>query len=159
MGRQHTFMDQAFGRHDYDPDDEGDFVPGLVFVIMSFTGAASEETYTVIKEECTKLQLRAQRADEVGGSAFVLKDITGLIEDAEFIVCDLSEERPNVYYELGYAHGVGNHSDDILLIARESTRLHFDIAPLRVRYYSSIEQLRKILSEQLHHMIRVTRKT
>ena len=120
-------MDRAFGRGNYDPDDEGDFVRGLVFVIMSFT-EAGKEAYSVIKEECTKLGLRARRADEEDGSAFVLGDITQLIEDAEFIVCDLSEERPNVYYELGYAHGVGNESDDILLIARESTRLHFDIA-------------------------------
>jgi hypothetical protein len=150
-------MDRAFGRLDYDPGDEGEFVEGLVFVIMSFTGSASSDTYSVIKDECSKLGLRSRRVDEEGGSAFVISDITRLIEDAEFIVCDLSEERPNVYYELGYAHGVGNESDDILLVAREGTRLHFDIAPLRVQYYKSIEQLREILGDQLRRMMRVTR--
>jgi hypothetical protein len=138
MGRKHTFMDRAFGRSDYDPEDPGEFVRGLVFVIMSFTGSASSETYSVVKDECSRLGLQARRADEEGGSAFVIGDVTRLIEDAEFIICDLSEERPNVYYELGYAHGVGNESDDILLVAREGTRLHFDIAPLRVQYYASL---------------------
>jgi hypothetical protein len=155
--RKHTFMDQAFRRPDYDPDDPGEFIHGLVFVIMSFTWSSSNETYSVIKDECAKIGLRAKRVDEEGGSAFVISDITRLIEDAEFIVCDLSEERPNVYYELGYAHGVGNESDDILLVAREGTQLHFDIAPLRVQYYSSLEQLRRILSDQLQRMIQVTR--
>ena len=155
--RKHTFMDRAFGRSDYDPDDQGDFIQGLVFVIMSFTGSSSNETYTVIKNECAKLGLRARRVDEKGGSTFVIGDITRLIEDAEFIICDLSEERPNVYYELGYAHGVGNESDDVLLVARKGTRLHFDIAPLRVQYYASLEQLREILNAQLRRMIKVTR--
>ena len=42
---------------------------------------------------------------DLGGS---LDDISELILKAEFIVCDLTLERPNVYYELGYAHGAGN---------------------------------------------------
>ena len=50
MGRKHTFMDRAFGRSDYDPGDDGEFVEGLVFVIMSFTGSASSDTYSVITE-------------------------------------------------------------------------------------------------------------
>ena len=60
---------------------------------------------------------------------------------AEFLVFDLSYEKPNVYYELGYAHGIGNHAGNTLLIAREGTRIHFDIAPLRVQFYRSIDHL------------------
>jgi hypothetical protein len=157
LGRKHTFMDRAFGRPDYDSDDPGEFIHGLVLAIMPFTASSSNEIYFVIKDECAKIGLQARRADEESGSAFVIGDITRLIEDAEFIVCDLSEERPNVYYELGYAHGVGNESDEILLVAREGTRLHFDISPLRVQYYSDLEQLRRILKDQLQHMIQVTR--
>jgi len=81
-----------------------------------------------------------------------------LIEQAEFIICDLTHERPNVYYELGYAHGVGNKSRNILLIANRETRLHFDIAPLRVRHYRSIEELRALLARNLVEMIKITRR-
>ena len=70
--------------------------------------------------------MNAVRVDENVGSGLVVGEITKLIEDAEFIICDLSLERPNVYYELGYAHGVGNEANDILLIAKEGTNLHFD---------------------------------
>lgn len=62
-----------------------------------------------------------------------------------------------MYYELGYAHGVGNEDYDILLVAKEGTKLHFDIAPLAVHFYSSTEHLRRIINEQLKDMIKFTR--
>lgn len=158
MTRKSTFTDQAFRRPNYNPDDNGEFKRGLVFVIMPFSGEDMDDSYSVIKEECTKLSLCATRADESTGSGIVLGEITELIEQAEFLVCDLSRERPNVYYELGYAHGVGNEALDILLIAKEGTALHFDIAPLRVQYYSSTEHLRKIVAKQLAQMIEKTRR-
>src|SRR5947209_6924232 len=123
MGRRHTFMDEAFRRPDYNPDDEGDFTPGLVFVIMPFSPDMNE-TYEAIRDECPKLGLHARRADDRVGSGIVLREITELIEEAEFLIIDLTHERPNVYYELGYAHGVGNESIEILLIARGGTSLH-----------------------------------
>lgn len=158
MGRDHTFMDREFGRPDYDPDDQGEFDRGLVFVIMPFRGQEMADAYAAIKDECKKLKLRPTRVDENTGSGLVIREITDLIERSEFIICDLTNERPNVYYELGYAHGVGNEAEDILLIAREGTVLHFDIAPFRVQYYSSSEHLRAIVSSSLKNMIRITRK-
>jgi hypothetical protein len=99
-----------------------------------------------------------RRVDETAGSGLVIREITDLIERAEFIICDLTRERPNVYYELGYAHGAGNEAMDILLIAEEGTTLHFDIAPLRVHFYSSTEHLRSVVSAGLKAMIKATRK-
>ena len=116
------------------------------------------DAYVAIKDECKKLKLRTKRVDENSGSGLIIREITDLIERCEFIVCDLTNERPNVYYELGYAHGVGNEAMDILLIAKEGTIIHFDIAPLRVHYYSSSEHLRMLISSNLKAMIKATRK-
>lgn len=157
MSREHTFMDSQFHREDYDAEDEGTYIPDLVFVIMSFRDDMTA-TYAAIKDECAELGLNAQRADEKVGSGIVIAEITTLIEDAEFIICDLTHERPNVYYELGYAHGVGNEGEEILLIAREGTTLHFDIAPLRVHYYASVDDLRAILQANLPEMVRLSRE-
>jgi len=157
MGRKHTFMDEAFRGRDYDPEDEGKFSRGVVFVIMAFS-PDMDSAYSAIREACTALGLRARRVDDGPGSGIILREITEGIEDAEFIVCDLTHERPNVYYELGYAHGVGNESREILLIARAGATLHFDIAPLRVRYYESTEHLREIAQHNLGEMIRLTRR-
>jgi hypothetical protein len=158
MTRKHTFMDREFRRPDYDPSDAGTFEKGLVFVIMPFSGTDMDETYGAVKDECRKLRLRSRRVDENAGGGIVIAEITELIERAEFIVCDLTSERPNVYYELGYAHGAGNEAMDILLIAKEGTLLHFDIAPFRVHFYSSTEHLRSIVSVNLKAMIKATRR-
>ncbi len=130
----------------------------LVFVIMSFRGEGMDEVLAAIREECSVLGLQAKRADESVGSDFVIKEISELIEQAEFIVCDLSHGRPNVYYELGYAHGVGNEASNILLIAGDKTTLHFDIGPLRVHTYNSTDELRSILARNLKGMLQSSRK-
>jgi hypothetical protein len=153
-----SFMNREFGLRKRDPDNPDEFEPNLVFVIMSFKGDDTQETYTAIKDECLKLSLKPTRVDENIGSGFIIKEIITLIEKAEFIICDLTYERPNVYYELGYAHGVGNQPLNILLVAKEGAILHFDIAPLRVQYYRSTEHLRSIIASNLQRMIELTRK-
>jgi hypothetical protein len=158
MGRKSTFYDQQFQEDDWNPDDPGDFERGLVFVAMSFAGQEMDDIYSAIKDECKKLKLKPIRVDEGVGSGFIIQEIKNLIERAEFIIFDLTKERPNVYYELGYAHGVGNEAQDILLLANKDTNLHFDISSLRVQFYRSTEDLRKIVNSNLKEMIRVTRK-
>ncbi len=133
---------------------------GLVFVIMPFQADPEmSASYDAVKRACSKLHLRAKRADEVVGSGRVIDDIVQLILESEFIVCDLTLERPNVYYELGYAHGVGNRPLDIMLIAKQGTALHFDIAPLRVRYYRDPQHLEMLAESDLSAMITETRGT
>ena len=145
------FLEQVFGTKR--PDVE----KGLVFVIMSFQGEGMSNVYSVIQKQCQLLGLNAKRADEITGSDFVMKEIDISIRKAEYIICDLTHGRPNVYYELGYAHGVGNTPMNTLLIARKRTRLHFDVAPLRVHPYNTMENLCDILTANLTVMIRETR--
>jgi hypothetical protein len=149
-----SFFESEFGARKKGPEN---FISNLVFVIMSLRGEEIQETYSSIKDECNRIGLDAIRIDENTGSGFIIKEIVTFIEKAEFIICDLTNERPNVYYELGYAHGVGNQPLNILLIAKEGTTLHFDIAPLRVQYYRSTEHLRSIVAKNLKEMIRLTR--
>lgn len=127
-------------------------VPNSVFVIMSFE-EAMDQVNIAIKEECKKLQLEAKRADDYKGSHVVMEKIAEEIEKAELIICDLTYARPNVYYELGYAHGVGNGGDRILLIANKETEVHFDIKILNNEKYSTTEDLRGKLRKTLPVML------
>lgn len=158
MSKENTFLDSQFNRPDYELNHRGDYEHNLVFIIMPFSGNNMQDIYFVIKDECRKLGLNAIRIDEHIGSGFIIREILDYIERAEFLICDLTYERPSVYYELGYAHGVGNEALDILLIAREGTNVHFDIAALRINYYNSSEHLRSIISHNLNQMIQKTRK-
>jgi hypothetical protein len=111
-----------------------------------------DDIYRVIKGECQKLGLDATRVDENVGAGLVMKEVTELIEKAAFIICDLTHGRPNVYFELGYALGVGNNETNVLLIAREKTRPHFDVGLLRVHLYASTKKLRAVLARNLKGM-------
>jgi hypothetical protein len=37
MGRKHTFMDREFGRDDYDPNDQGEFILEYSFTVQQNT--------------------------------------------------------------------------------------------------------------------------
>jgi len=157
MGRDHSYMDEAFRSRRFDPTDRGTYVRDLVFVIMAFSDDM-DRAYESIRDECRKMGLTAKRADDGVGSGIILREITDSIEKAELLICDLTHQRPNVYYELGYAHGVGNESSDILLIAREGTVLHFDIAPLRVQFYRDEQHLRTLVARNIPGMLQRSRQ-
>jgi hypothetical protein len=158
MGRKHSFISSEFRGDDYDSSDDGEFIPDLVGVAMPFKGPECDEAYERIKGACKTLGLRPERVDEYSRSGVVLRDIAELIENAEFLIFDLSYERQNVYYELGYAHGVGNEASDILLVAREGTKLHYDISGLRVHFYGSLDELHRIIENNLKKMIETARE-
>jgi len=148
-----TFMDQEFGQS---VTAKQVYSEGIVFLIMQIR-SDSDMAFRVFRTECIRLGLNAVRADDFVDSGIILKDIVEMIEKAEFIICDLSNERPNVYYELGYAHGVGNQSDRIFLTASADTVLHFDIAPLRVHFYSDATELRRLMRTHFKQMVRNAR--
>ena len=134
------------------------FQKNSVFIIMPFTGENVSETYKCIKEECAKLRLKATRVDESLGSTEIVEEIYRGIRRAEFIICDLTLQRPNVYYELGYAHGVGNKPLDLFVIAREGTQLHFDVAGLHVQFFSGTRELRQLIRNRFKPMVRERRR-
>jgi hypothetical protein len=133
------------------------FKKNIVFVVMPFEGEDMPYVYRAIKDECRKLKLNAIRVDDKVGSGLIIKDILTLIEQAEFLICDLTQERPNVYYELGYAHAAGNLGSNILLLAKQGTTLHFDISPLRVHFYRNPSHVRYFISSVFKQMIRQRR--
>jgi len=141
-------------QEEWDEVQNKDFkVKNSVFVIMPIGNSEMDDVYKTIKSECRKLDLKAKRVDEMAGSNPISDDIIAQIKKSEFCIVDLTFERPNVYYELGYTHGIGNKGNQILLIAKKGTKLHFDISGLRVRYYDSVVDLHEIIYDDLEQMI------
>ncbi len=141
-----------------DEDTTPNYEEGLVYVIMPYTDEHLNEVFTAISGECSSLGLDAQLASEGVGSGLVIEKIRYLTERAEFIICDLTGERANVYYELGQAHGLGNDASRVLLIAKQGTPLPFNVASLHVYYYQSTEHLRAVIASNLQKMIQATRE-
>ena len=127
MSRHTTYGDEQFKNI----VGEATFVMEKVFVMMPFSKEEGfDDVYSAIEDECRKLGLKAEREIRTFGAGIILRKIFEAIEKAEFIIADLSSERPNVYYELGYAQGVGNTESDILIIAKKGTKIHFDVSPI-----------------------------
>lgn len=123
-----------------------------IFVLMSFS-ENMKDTYEEMKiaAQLFDKKINIHRIDDHAGMYKISNEILKKIEEAEVIICDLSEERPNVYYELGYATAKGKF---ILLMAKNGTVIHFDIAGYKVVYYESITVLKKKLISELRSYYR-----
>ena len=132
------------------------FEKNKIFAAMQFKD--NDDVYDVIKEYCEEFQLNVIRVDEEVNGGAIINDIHRNIEEAEFILVDLSYENPNVYYELGYADGLDNAEHDIFLIAKEGSELLFDIRHRRVHLYKDAYALQKLLKEKFSQFIDESRK-
>ncbi|MCP4581045.1 MAG: hypothetical protein GY839_05465 [candidate division Zixibacteria bacterium] len=127
------------------------FHKNVVFVGMPFDNS-SAAIFKGIQQACDEVGLKPIKIDNIEDSGPIPRQILEAIEKAEFLIFDLTHERPNVYYELGYAHGVGNKPEEIVLIAKAGTKLHFDISFLRVIRYKNREDLVEKLISRLHNI-------
>ncbi len=72
------------------------------------------------------------------------KDICDNIKKAQFVIADLSFERPSCYYELGLVQGLGKKT---ILIAQKGTYIHQKHG--QVKYYKDIRDYEKIIQEEV----------
>jgi guanylate kinase len=117
---------------------------GYVFVLMAMiqNDHLLEDTHNAIKRASLSCGLHAERVDDIAFTEQITDKVLGSIRCAEFIVADITHQRPNVYYEIGYAHA---HLRPTILIAREGTKPHFDIQGYPIIYYKSATELEKDL--------------
>lgn len=125
------------------------------FVIMQFTDEFNMLYEEVIKPTCKSYKFHVVRADDNYTFGLIIEDITRSIREASVIIADITPNNLNVFYEVGYAHGIGKPT--ILLSERKREKLPFDISGFRTLFYdntiggkSQVEQkLRKHLESIL----------
>lgn len=102
------------------------------FVIMPFKSPFNEFYEKIIKKVCSDLNIEVKRGDEIISTNVAMQDIIQDINYSNFIIAEVSEANPNVYYELGYAHALNK---PVILLAKKNTKIPFDISHYRVIYY------------------------
>lgn len=95
----------------------------LVFVLCSFD-PRMDPVFDAIDAAATAVGLRAERVKDAQGDYRITDRILTLIRSARLVVADLSCETPNVYFELGFARGIGK---TVITILRTGTVVHFDV--------------------------------
>jgi hypothetical protein len=78
-----------------------------------------------------------------------LPEIIKRIAGCAFAIVDLSEESPNVYYELGYAEG---HDKPVIVTAKKGTTLPFDAKDIPVIFWENQSGLRNMLREKVKEL-------
>lgn len=115
-----------------------------VFLIMSFGNDDSLRDYrAAVKDVCERAGFNALRADSnAGASEQIIDKVHQHIENCGFVIADLTNERPNVYYEIGYARGL---EKQLILTAKEGAEVHFDLQGYSVLRWSGTEQLKETI--------------
>lgn len=127
-------------------------IPNTAFIIMPIDSSNPEleDIHNTIKDVCKNFGIKAQRADEIEHSDKITDLILQKIKESEFLIADISLERPNVYYEIGYAHALEKRP---IFIQKLGTKTHFDIANYNVRDFSNISQLKDILTKRFEALL------
>ncbi len=121
---------------------------GYVFIAMPMdpTDRQLEDVHDAIKEACSRCGLLAERIDEAQSNERITDRILESIMRAQYVVVDLTNARPNVFYEAGFAQGKGKTP---IYIARSGTPSEFDLKDYLIIYFENLRQLNNGLEERL----------
>jgi len=123
--------------------------PKRAFVIMPFAPEFDDVYVLGIREVAEKLGIVVERADVIEHNQSIPELIKDRIERADIIIAETSRHNPNVFYEVGLAHG---KNKETILICRDTRTIPFDIATINHLSYSNIVELREKLETRLKAM-------
>ena len=100
----------------------------------------------IYKKAILDAGLKPIRADELFTASAVIDDIWNLTKMSKIVLADLTEKKPNVFYELVLAHALAKPA---LLITESMDDVPFDLRHLRViTYYKNDEEWgQKLINE------------
>ena len=131
--------------------DTSSYRPNTAFIMMAIDQSKPEleDIKNGIKEVFKEFGIHAITADEIEHDGAITNRILDEIEASEFLVADLTYERPNVYYEIGHAHA---RTKRVILVRRKGTKLHFDVAHRNCPEYENTTELKDRLRKRLEAM-------
>ncbi len=121
---------------------------GYAFIAMPINPANPQldDVLDTIKTSASRCGIRAERVDEPQSNERITDRILESIRKAEFVIVDLTDSRPNVFYEAGYAQGLNKTP---IYVAREGTKLEFDLKDYPVIFFKNMRELSEMLERRL----------
>ena len=107
----------------------------ICFVVVQFTDEYNALYTDVIRPPCEAFGYTVVRGDDFYHSGLIIEDITRSIRESNLVIADVTPNNPNVFYEVGFAHGIGKTT--ILLSDRKRDKLPFDISGFRTLFYDN----------------------
>lgn len=117
------------------------------FVCMPFSREFTDVYELGIKPVLKAAGFNPVRADEIQHNTGILSVIYDQIASAHVLIADLSGQNPNVYYETGYAHGMGK---EVVLLTQDINDIPFDLRGLNhIHYEGQITILKQKLEKRI----------
>ena len=110
------------------------------FVVMQIGDSELDHLFeTVIQPAIEAVGLQAKRVDRDNEGGLLKSEIIEFLNNSEIIIADLTNERPNVYLEVGYAMGIDKFRNLVLTCRSDhlpenpgwqpdGPKIHFDLA-------------------------------
>jgi hypothetical protein len=129
-----------------------------VSVIMSYAtngsiGVTLRNVYASFKQVCEGFEYVCERVEDRNTIGRIVPRILAQIRESAFVITDLTDLRPNVLFELGYAIALDK---DVVITARKETELPFDVHDLPTIFWDPIDMLD--LQERLKEKIELIAK-
>ena len=135
----------------------------IAFVVMQIGDEQLDQLFeTVIQPAIESVGLQAKRVDRHNKGGLLKSEIVQFLNDSEIIIADLTNERPNVYLEVGYAMGIDKFRNLILTCrsdhlpgndgwSPDGPKVHFDLAGYDILLWdpSDPDSLRQELAERI----------
>lgn len=126
------------------------------FVLMPFSQKLNDVYSFGIKPACEEAGFDCDRVDQQFVEDRISDKILCQIAEADLIIADMSGSNANVFYEVGYAHGIERRP--ILLISAEED-IPFHLKDYQHIIYSSIESLKhKLIASIRAHIALASNK-
>jgi len=116
------------------------------FVAMPYKPKWSKAIETVIQISADQSNFLAKVSRNSEKPGLITSQIWNEIRRAEVVVAEISDENPNVFYELGFAHALGK---EVILLSQNVLNRPFDISTARLLHYR-VDDL-PLLGKRLKH--------
>lgn len=104
---------------------------GGCFVLMPFKPEMKPIYDDHIKKVCERIGVSVTRADQIFSHRAVMEDVREAVVTARYIIADLTDNNPNVFYELGICHAIGKN----VILITQNEDVPFDVRHIRhIRY-------------------------
>lgn len=127
------------------------FRPDTAFIMMWMDekNHELEDVHNVVKRCFENIGISAERADDIEHDGRITEEIINKIQTSEYLFADLSGSRPNVYYEVGFAHAL---SKRVILFRKKGESVHFDLAGYNCPEYRNMSDLESKMIKRLESM-------
>jgi len=130
----------------------------LIFLLLSFdsNNPLLQDVSNTIKRSVNDYspKFTCLNLDDVKkGSYEISAEAKSQIKKCRLAIIDLTGNRPNVYYELGFVHGI---SKECILTCHKDTKPHFYPAGHRILFYKNVTELEKLIAQELKGVLKLS---